>query len=218
MARFRETPSRDSPDAAHLVHPHLLRDRRALVRFDRAAKSRVPEFLFHPRASPTVCQLERARMGSVVFHSNSYGWNLALDFLRAAWMVLDAPRQRLRERWSASGNEPAPLRRELSRHLVHRDFRFLFYSTLEARDLHSTRAPTARDFRRIRTFPAKLDRGNVATPPPRRFRDRQPDFRPQWSRVFRGCAASNKSDAGSRRTPCESHHWRRRNPHLRARS
>ena len=62
----------------------------------------------------------------------------------------------------------APLRRELSRHLVRRHLRVLLDSTLEARQLHPARASSAGDRRRIRPRAVARSRRRESPSPFRR--------------------------------------------------
>ncbi len=94
LARIGATSRRDPPNAARVVRDCLHSDRRAVVRLDGGAKSRLPAILLHPRASAALREFERAWMGSVVFHSDNCRRDLAVDFFRAARMVRDARRRR----------------------------------------------------------------------------------------------------------------------------
>ena len=99
---------------------------------------------------------ERAWMGSVAFHSDSSGRNVALDFFRAARIVRHARRPTspaLSE--SAFGDSAPPRHSSPSGSLC---FRFLLDTPLQARQLHPSRDAAARDRRRIRSF-ALLDLG-----------------------------------------------------------
>ncbi len=77
-------------DAAGLVRAHLCRDRSAMVHLDGDAESGVPAFFLHPRTSRALHDVERTRMGPVVFHPDRDRRNVAVDFLRPARMVRDA--------------------------------------------------------------------------------------------------------------------------------
>ncbi len=89
----------------------------------------------------------------------------------------------------------APLRRELSRHLVHRHLRVLLDPPLEARQLHPARASSAGDRRRIRPRAIARRRRRESPSPFRNHCDCEPGARGGCVRIFRTRTIADKCSA-----------------------
>ena len=183
MAGKRAAAAPGRADAAGLVPRHLRGDRRPLVRAGRGPKSRLHALLHRPRASRALRRVERTRMGSVVFHPDRDRRNVAVDFLRPAWMVRDARRRRLAR--ECAGPVGPTRGRALPGHLVHRDLRVFLDSPLQARQLYPARACAARDRCGIRPRAHARARRRESPSPSRRRCYREPGNRGSYFSYFR---------------------------------